>query len=256
VCGIAASTSNAADCNDRKQKQFESLYREYAHAVRDKNSEKYLAFFADDFSMRSPDGKVHNKAEMTRYQKVNAETTRKVNTYTVEVECVRALSPSETAVVVLQKYDRDQAPLEQPDKPHNIRTSVVQRETWRKTPDGWKIALTGFAVIWIVALLDQPGRRQNPAAAGPPPEFIGAGIAMFPGAPLVLITNLPNIVNGMMLPLLLPLLILLANDKRIMGRYANSPLFNLFSGLVMMFLTAVTLAFLASIFFPGLFGGH
>jgi NRAMP (natural resistance-associated macrophage protein)-like metal ion transporter len=85
---------------------------------------------------------------------------------------------------------------------------------------------------------------------------IGAAIAMFPGAPLVLITNLPNVINGMLLPLLLPLLILLANDKRIMGRYANSPLFNLFAGLVLVFLTAVTLAFLASFFFPGLFGGR
>ncbi|TMG16789.1 MAG: divalent metal cation transporter, partial [Chloroflexi bacterium] len=31
---------------------------------------------------------------------------------------------------------------------------------------------------------------------------LGALIAMFPGAPLALITNLPNIVNGLMLPLL------------------------------------------------------
>jgi Mn2+/Fe2+ NRAMP family transporter len=85
---------------------------------------------------------------------------------------------------------------------------------------------------------------------------LGAGIAMFPAAPLVLITNLPNIINGMLLPLLLPILILLANDKRIMGRYANSPLFNIFAGAVMAFLTVVTLAFLASIFFPGLFSGH
>jgi NRAMP (natural resistance-associated macrophage protein)-like metal ion transporter len=84
---------------------------------------------------------------------------------------------------------------------------------------------------------------------------LGAGIAMFPGAPLALITNLPNIVNGMMLPLLVPILILLASDKRIMGRYANTPLFNVFSGVVLVFLTAVTLAFIASIFFPGLFGG-
>jgi NRAMP (natural resistance-associated macrophage protein)-like metal ion transporter len=85
---------------------------------------------------------------------------------------------------------------------------------------------------------------------------LGAAIAMFPRAPLVLITNLPNIINGMLLPLLLPLLIVLANDKRIMGRYANSPLFNLFSGTVLLFLTVVTLAFLASIFFPGLFSGR
>ena len=84
---------------------------------------------------------------------------------------------------------------------------------------------------------------------------LGAAIAMFPRAPLAFITNLPNIVNGMMLPLLLPILILLANDKRVMGRYANTPIFNAFSGVVFVFLTLVTLAFLASIFAPGLFGG-
>jgi Mn2+/Fe2+ NRAMP family transporter len=84
---------------------------------------------------------------------------------------------------------------------------------------------------------------------------IGAGIAMVPGAPLALITNLPNIINGMMLPLLLPILMLLANDKRIMGRYANSRLFNLFSGAVFVFLSLVTLAFVASLLAPRLFHG-
>ena len=85
--------------------------------------------------------------------------------------------------------------------------------------------------------------------------ILGAGIALFPNAPLALITNLPNIVNGMLLPLLLPILILLASDKRIMGRYANTRLFNLISGMVFVFLSLVTLAFLASILFPGLFRG-
>jgi NRAMP (natural resistance-associated macrophage protein)-like metal ion transporter len=82
---------------------------------------------------------------------------------------------------------------------------------------------------------------------------LGAIIALIPGAPLALITNLPNVVNGVMLPLLLPILIVLANDKRIMGRYANRPAFNVFSGLVMIFLSLMTLAFLASFFFPRLF---
>ena len=84
---------------------------------------------------------------------------------------------------------------------------------------------------------------------------LGALVAMFPGAPLALITNLPNIVNGLMLPLLLPLMVILANDQRIMGRFRNGPATNILSGAVFLFLTAVTLIFLASIFFPGLFGG-
>jgi Mn2+/Fe2+ NRAMP family transporter len=86
--------------------------------------------------------------------------------------------------------------------------------------------------------------------------MLGAGIAMFPRVPLALITNLPNIVNGMLLPLLLPLLILLANDKRIMGRYTNGTIGNVLSAVVMVFLTLVTLIFVASIFFPGLFSGR
>ena len=98
-----------------------------------------MSYFADDFSMRSPDGKLHDKAEMTRYQKINAQTTKRVNSYTADVECVHTLANGDVAAVIVQKYDRDQAPLEQPDKPHNIRTSVVQRETWRKTAKGWRI---------------------------------------------------------------------------------------------------------------------
>jgi NRAMP (natural resistance-associated macrophage protein)-like metal ion transporter len=84
---------------------------------------------------------------------------------------------------------------------------------------------------------------------------LGALVAMFPGAPLALITNLPNIVNGIMLPLLLPVLLILANDKRLLGRYRNGWATNILSGAVFIFLTGVTVVFLASIFFPSLFGG-
>ena len=83
---------------------------------------------------------------------------------------------------------------------------------------------------------------------------LGALVAMFPGAPLALITNLPNIVNGLMLPLLLPLLLILANDKRLLGQYRNGLLTNILSGAVFVFLTFVTVLFLASILLPGLFG--
>ncbi|HEX3630458.1 MAG TPA: Nramp family divalent metal transporter [Candidatus Dormibacteraeota bacterium] len=83
--------------------------------------------------------------------------------------------------------------------------------------------------------------------------LLGAAIAIVPGAPLALITNLPNIVNGVMLPLLLPILILLANDKRIMGRYANGRRLNVFAIVVLLFLSVMTLVFLASFFFPKLF---
>ena len=119
--------------------QFQARYADYGDAVRKLDVKRYMSYIADDFSMRSPDGKLHDKAEMTHYQEINAKTTKRVNSYTNDVECVHELPNGDVAALVVQKYDRVQAPLEEPDKPHNIRTSVVQRETWRKTAAGWKI---------------------------------------------------------------------------------------------------------------------
>lgn len=118
---------------------FRKLYDRYEKSVRERDSATYMAMFTDDFTMVSPDGKVHDRTEMTKYQKVNAETTKKVNSYSATIEAVTPMKEGDFGVIVLQKYDRDQAPLDQPDKPHNIRTSVVQREIWRRQNGVWKI---------------------------------------------------------------------------------------------------------------------
>jgi len=122
--------------------EIRNLYARYASAVRQMDSASYMKFFARDFSMRSPDGRVHDRAEMDKYQRINAITTKRVNAYTADLEAITHPTDSTTAVIVLQKYDRDQAPLEEPDKPHRIQTSAVQREIWRITgerPRIWRI---------------------------------------------------------------------------------------------------------------------
>ena len=107
------------DCNARLQSQFTSRYRDYAAAVRSMDVDRYMSYFADDFSMRSPDGKLHDKAEMAHYQRINAQTTKRVNSYSADVECVRTLANGDVAAVIVQKYDRDQAPLK--NRSHLIR---------------------------------------------------------------------------------------------------------------------------------------
>lgn len=37
--------------------QFQTRYADYAGAVRKLDVDRYMSYFADDFSMRSPDGK-------------------------------------------------------------------------------------------------------------------------------------------------------------------------------------------------------
>jgi hypothetical protein len=132
---VAVFTANGgADADVRHR------YQEYAEAVTAMQADKYMALFSEKFSMKSPDGQTHDRAEMMRYQQTNAATTKKVYSYTAQIQAISPLGNGDIAVIVLQKYDRDQAPADAPDKPHRIQTSVVQRGTWHREAGQWKIS--------------------------------------------------------------------------------------------------------------------
>lgn len=85
---------------------------------------------------------------------------------------------------------------------------------------------------------------------------VGAGITLFvPSDRLVFVLNLPNVVGGMLLPLVLVLMIQLCNDRRLMGRYVNGRIFNVVAWLTTVIMTVLTLLIILSTLFPGLFGG-
>ena len=70
---------------------------------------------------------------------------------------------------------------------------------------------------------------------------LGAGITMFvPQGSLVFVLNLPNVVGGMLLPLILVLMILLCNDRRLLGRYVNGPIFNTIAWITTVVMTVLT----------------
>ena len=55
---------------------------------------------------------------------------------------------------------------------------------------------------------------------------IGAGFVVIPGAPLLATIFYSQVLNGALLPIVLVLMLLLINNKQIMGTYTNSLLFN------------------------------
>ncbi len=54
----------------------------------------------------------------------------------------------------------------------------------------------------------------------------GAGVILLPNVPLVKISILSQVVNGMVLPFVLIFMVLLANKKELLGKYTNSRAFN------------------------------
>src|SRR5258706_8993165 len=85
--------------------------------------------------------------------------------------------------------------------------------------------------------------------------IIGAGITLFvPRGRLGFLLNLPNVVAGMLLPLILVLMILLCNDRRLMGRYVNGLVLNIIAWITTIVMTVLTLLIVLTTIFPGLFG--
>ena len=85
---------------------------------------------------------------------------------------------------------------------------------------------------------------------------VGAGITLFvPANKLVFVLNLPNVVGGMLLPLILILMIILCNDRRLLGPYVNGPIFNVIAWFTTIVMSILTLLIIVSTIFPQVFGG-
>jgi len=70
--------------------------------------------------------------------------------------------------------------------------------------------------------------------------LLGMGIILFPDVPLISIMFYSQVVNGVLLPVILIFMLLLVNDRRVMGNYVNGWALNLVS-----YVTIIVLIFLS-----------
>ena len=79
--------------------------------------------------------------------------------------------------------------------------------------------------------------------------IVGAAIILIPNAPLISISLWSQVINGMLLPVVLVCMMLLVNNKKIMGKYVNKPVNNLIGWGAVIILIALSLALLVVPFF-------
>jgi len=70
---------------------------------------------------------------------------------------------------------------------------------------------------------------------------VGAGVILTPNLPLVKISVLSQVVNGVVLPFVLIFMLLLINNKELMGDYVNSRFFNVVAWATTVMMIALTL---------------
>jgi Mn2+/Fe2+ NRAMP family transporter len=79
-----------------------------------------------------------------------------------------------------------------------------------------------------------------------------ATIVLIPGSPLGLFTEGVQVLAGVLLPSATVFLLMLCNDKAVLGPWVNGKATNAFSGAVITLLIALSLILVASVIFPGI----
>jgi Mn2+/Fe2+ NRAMP family transporter len=77
---------------------------------------------------------------------------------------------------------------------------------------------------------------------------VGALIILIPNAPLVPIMLISQVVNGIMLPFVLIFMLILINDKDLMGDYTNTKTFNFIAWATVLIMVALTLVLVVTSF--------
>ncbi len=77
--------------------------------------------------------------------------------------------------------------------------------------------------------------------------ILGAGVILSPEIPLIPIMYYSQVINGILLPFILIAMLILVNDRRIMGHYTNGPIFNIISWITagVMIVLSVFLVFIS-----------
>jgi len=78
-----------------------------------------------------------------------------------------------------------------------------------------------------------------------------AGIVLIPGAPLGLITTSVQALAGVLLPSATVFLLLLCNDREVLGPWCNAPWLNAIASVIIGVLVELSLILMASTMFPG-----
>jgi Mn2+/Fe2+ NRAMP family transporter len=75
---------------------------------------------------------------------------------------------------------------------------------------------------------------------------LGAGVILIPRLPLIYVAVLSQVANGVVLPFVLIFMLLLTNDKELMGEHANTRGFNIVAWITVVVMIVLTLAMVAT----------
>ena len=118
------------------RRAIEDWYARNVEAFGAKDVSAVMALRTDDFHTLTPDGKVNTRADMQEYTerflgRIDHFVSQDFEIGTIEIDGDLASADVTQDTVRMQRF---------PDGSlHKVEAGAVQRKTWRRTPQGWKM---------------------------------------------------------------------------------------------------------------------
>jgi ketosteroid isomerase-like protein len=131
------------------RRAIEEWYGRNTAAFKAKDVAAIMALRTDDFQTSTPDGKVNTRADMEAYTlrllgRIDHFISLDFGIGTIELEGDLASAYVTQATVRMQRL---------PDGTlHKVEARALQRETWKKTSEGWKLHRVGNVLsegVWV-----------------------------------------------------------------------------------------------------------
>jgi ketosteroid isomerase-like protein len=136
------------------RREIEEAYRRLAHAVETKDFDAFQALRVEDFATIPPDGIPSPAARMA--ERARGLLGRIQPPISVSNDILALTTRGDEAIAtVRQKFSRGQTV---ENESRTVHTEVTQRETWRKTPAGWKLVFVDDVRDSITLLDGKPIR--------------------------------------------------------------------------------------------------
>lgn len=129
----------AVDAQDDSEvrKELQAQYQKLAEAHERKDLKTIASLKTSDFHAIFPDGRVGDVKTMEQYTKQFLESNQPP--YNIRFTIQKLLVSDNRLIAVAEIFQEATRYREMAGKRRKVDTSVVQRETWTKTPEGWKL---------------------------------------------------------------------------------------------------------------------
>ena len=143
----SASVLVRADAEEKIRKELKANYARIVKGFQKGDPEVWLGFLVSDFKLKLFNGSVQDRQWVVGYVRNNAKTFKVLKLSMVIKEL--KVEGNDATAVVEQKSSRTFS--DEQGKAHRLDVGALQRETWTRTPIGWRLkSVEEWKVLYLL----------------------------------------------------------------------------------------------------------